>query len=181
MLTIVIPENEYWDEKKNEFIYTKKRTLQLEHSLVSISKWESKYEKEFLSKEPKNQEETLYYIKCMTLTQNIPDEIYNCLTRKNFADIKSYIEKPMTASSVREEKTVCGVNRERVTSELIYYWMIALGIPFECQKWHLNRLLMLIRICNAKNQPHKKTGMKDLYKRHNAINAANRKRFNTRG
>lgn len=181
MLKITIPSNEYWDEVKEEFIKTKEQTLQLEHSLVSISKWEAKYNKEFLSKEAKTKDEVLYYVQCMTLTQNVDPSVYNRLTRQNFTDINNYIDAPMTASSVREEKYFNGVNRERVTSELIYYWMIVLGIPFECQKWHLNRLLMLIRICNAKNKPRKKSGMRDLYKQHNDINAANKKRFNTRG
>ena len=181
MLKITIPASEYWDEKKEEFIQTKETTLQLEHSLVSVAKWESKYEKEFLSKEAKTHEETIYYIKCMTLTQNVDPSVYERLTGQNIIDINNYIEAPMTASSVREEKLPGGTNRERVTSELIYYWMIALNIPFECQKWHLNRLLMLIRICNAKNRPPKKRSARDLYQHHNAVNAANRKRFHSRG
>ena len=181
MLKIEIPADEYWDESKCEFVNSKGQTLQLEHSLVSISKWESKWHKEFLSNKPMTHEETIDYVKCMTLTQNVDPEVYERLSRENIEAIKAYIEDPMTASSVRDEKPQGSANKERVTSELIYYWMIALNIPMECQKWHLNRLLMLIRICNAKNTPPKKHSTRDLYRHHNAVNAANRKRFHSRG
>lgn len=181
MLEIVLPAQECWDERKEEFVTLKAQTLRLEHSLVSISKWESKFKKEFLSKTEKTYEETLYYIQCMTITQNVNPETYLRLSVKDFKAINDYIEDPMTASSVRETPYPGGVNRERITSELIYYWMIALNIPFECQKWHLNRLLMLIRICNVKNTPPKKQKMNDLYRRHNAINNANRQRLRPKG
>lgn len=181
MLKITIPSSELWDEQKCEFVYTKPTTLSLEHSLVSLSKWEAKWHKVYLTKKEKTWEETIDYIRCMTLTQNVNPDVYNNLTNDNIRAINAYIENPMTASSVREDNRYVGQNREQVTSELIYYWMIALGIPFECQKWHLNRLLMLIRICNAKNQPPKKRSKNDMYRRHAAINAANRKRFGTKG
>lgn len=180
MLKITIPSAELWDEAKQEFLYTKEQTLQLEHSLVSLSKWESRWNKIFFSKKEKTLEETIDYIKCMTLTQNVNPEVYDYLTNKNIQEIDDYIEAPMTASSVPDDKTSSKSN-EQITSELIYYWMIALNIPFECQKWHLNRLLMLIRICNFKNQKPKKRSKRDLYRQHAAINAANRKRFNSKG
>ena len=140
MLQITIPAREMWDEQNNEFVYTNEQTLQLEHSLISLSKWESKWNKPFLSKESKTYEEILDYVKCMTLTQKVSPEIYANLTDENMRDIQRYIEAPMTATTFSEEKNTKG-NREIVTSELIYYWMIALGIPLECEKWHLNRLL----------------------------------------
>jgi hypothetical protein len=180
MLRITIPSAELWDEGRQEFVHTKPQTLQLEHSLVSISKWESKWNKIFLSKEEKSIEETIDYIKCMTLTQNVDPEVYNYLTNQNIREVNQYIEAPMTASTVPEDRKL-PVSRERVSSELIYYWMISLNIPFDCQKWHLNRLLMLIRICNFKNQKPKKRSRRDLYSHHAAINAANRKRFNSKG
>ena len=130
MLKIEIPAREYWDEKKNEFVDSKGQILQLEHSLVSVSKWESKWHKEFLSKSPMTYEETIDYVRCMTLTQNVDPSVYDRLTRANIQCIRDYIDDPMTASSVREETTPGSANRERVTSELIYYWMIALNIPF---------------------------------------------------
>ena len=180
MLQITIPARELWDEENNEFIYTKECTLQLEHSLISLSKWESKWCKPFFSKQDKTYEETLDYIKCMTLTPNVKSEVYLGLTRENVQQINKYIEAPMTATYFSKEQG--GKNsREQVTSELIYYWMIALTIPFECQKWHLNRLLTLIKVCNIKNTPPKKMSKNDITRRNAALNAARRKQFNTSG
>jgi hypothetical protein len=180
MLQITIPAVELWDERKQEFVTTKEQTLQLEHSLVSISKWESKWCKPFLSKQEKTFEETLDYIKCMTITQNVDPEVYNYLTNENIEEINMYIEDPMTATYFSDDKTV-KPNREQITAELIYYWMIALNIPFECQKWHLNRLLTLIKVCNIKNQPPKKRSRKEIMSRNAALNAARRKQLNTKG
>ena len=180
MLRITIPAVELWDERKQEFIITKEQTLQLEHSLVSISKWESKWCKPFLSKQEKTFEETLDYIKCMTITQNVDPEVYNYLTNKNIEEINNYINAPMTATYFSDEKT-SKTSREQVTAELIYYWMIALNIPFECQKWHLNRLLTLIKVCSIKNQPPKKRSRKEIMSRNAALNAARRKQLNTKG
>ena len=180
MLQITIPAREMWDERNNEFVYTNEQTLQLEHSLISLSKWESKWNKPFLSKESKTYEETLDYVKCMTLTQKVSPEIYVNLTDENMRDIQRYIEAPMTATTFSEEKNTKG-NRETVTSELIYYWMIALGIPLECEKWHLNRLLTLVRVCNIKNSPPKKMGKNAIMSRNASLNAARRKRLNSKG
>ena len=154
--------------------------MRLEHSLVSLSKWESKWCKVFLSKEQKTYEETIDYIRCMTLTQNVDPLIYQCITNSHIDAVNAYIEAPMTASTVKEEKGG-PINRQQITSELIYYWMTAYHIPFECQKWHLNRLLMLIWICNAENKPPKKRSKRDLYRHHAEVNAANRKKFNSKG
>ena len=181
MLEITIPSAEFWDEQNERFVYTKAQTLRLEHSLVSLSKWESKWHKSFLSKEEKTYEETIDYIRCMTLTQNIEPSVYEHLTNENIREINRYIEDPMTASTVTEESDRSNSKKQRITSELIYYWMVAYNIPFECQKWHLNRLLMLIRICNAENKPPKKRSKRDLYRHQAAINAANKKRFNSKG
>lgn len=179
MLKITIPSREMFDEKTQEFFTTKEYTLQLEHSLVSISKWESKWNIPFLSKEEKSIEQTIDYIKCMNITQNISDEVFNYLTNDNIKAINSYIEAPMTATTFGK-----GDNKrsnEVVTSELIYYWMIALNIPMECQKWHINRLLTLIRICNIKNAPAKKMSPREVMSRNAALNAARRKKFHTSG
>lgn len=180
MITITIPEREYWDELKEEFVYSQKQTLQLEHSLVSLSKWESKYGKPFLSKEDKTYEETVDYIRCMTITQNVGEKVYANLTSENIAEIKAYIESPMTATLINDGNAHGG-SREQPTAELIYYWMIALNIPFECQKWHLNRLLTLIRVCSIKNQTPKKRSQREIMSRNAALNAARRKKYNTRG
>lgn len=180
MLRITIPAVEQWDEIKQEFVFTKEQTLSLEHSLVSLSKWESKWCKAFLTKQDKTFEETLDYIKCMTLSQNVDSDLYNYITIGNVDQINKYIEAPMTATYFLDDKNG-KKNREQVTAELIYYWMISFNIPFECQKWHLNRLLTLIKVCNIKNQPPKKRGKKEIMSRNNALNAARRKQLNTRG
>lgn len=180
MLQITIPGIELWDESREIFTQTKEQTLQLEHSLVSLSKWESKWGKAFLSKQEKTYEETIDYIKCMTITQNVDPNVYNCLSKSIIDKITEYIEAPMTATYFSKEQS-SGNSREQVTSELIYYWMIALNIPFECQKWHLNRLLTLIRVCNIKNQPPKKMSKRAIMSRNAAINAARRKQLNTKG
>lgn len=180
MLRITVPSRELWDERTQEFVKTKEQTLQLEHSLVSLSKWESKWNKAFLAKGDKTYEETIDYIKCMTLTQNVPPEVYNYLTKENIRQINEYIDAPMTATYITEEKSGKGKG-EVVTSELIYYWMIALNIPFECQKWHLNRLITLVRVCNVKNSPPKKRSKRDIASRNAALNAARKKQLNTKG
>lgn len=180
MLRITIPAAELWDEVNQEFVSTKEQTLQLEHSLVSLSKWESKWNKAFLGKQEKTNEETLDYVRCMTITQNVKPDVYRYLTSENINQINDYIDAPMTATHFSNEQQG-GVNRETVTSELIYYWMIALNIPFECQKWHLNRLLTLIKVCNIKNTPPKKMSRQQIMSRNAALNAARRKQMNSRG
>ena len=183
MLQITIPARELFDESKQEFINFKEQTLQLEHSLVSLSKWESKWCKSFLSKQTRTEEEILDYVRCMTLTQNVKPEVYNFLTSENVKQIEEYINAPMTATYFSNDEQQARPNRETVTSELIYYWMIALNIPFECQKWHLNRLLTLIQVCNRKNQaPNKKKGNRaSTLNQYAALNAARRKQHNTKG
>ena len=180
MLVVTIPAMEMFNEETQEFFYLKEQTLQLEHSLVSLSKWESKWCKPFLSKDNKTLEETLDYIKCMTITQNVDSSVYNRLTRNNIDAINNYIEAPMTATTFNNDNQK-GRGKEIVTSELIYYWMIALNIPMECQKWHLNRLLTLIRVCNIKNTPPKKMGKGDIMRRNAALNAKRKQQFNTKG
>ena len=168
MLQITVPISpEIWDEKNEEFIEPKTASLQLEHSLVSISKWESKWHKPFLSKEPKTVAETIDYIKCMTLTQNVKSEVYDHLSKENIEEINAYIDDPKTATTFSKDRKSAR-SREIITSELIYYWMVVLNIPFECQKWHLNRLLTLIRVCNVKNQPPKKMSRKQIMERNRA-------------
>lgn len=181
MLRINVPINpEGWDEEKQEFVPPKEQTLLLEHSLVSISKWESKWCKTFLGKGEKTNEETIDYIKCMTVTQNVNPEVYKHLTAQNVQEINEYIAAPMTATHIPKQKQ-SGGNRDALTSEVIYYQMIALNIPFECQKWHLNRLLMLISVCSIKNAPPKKMSRREIMSRNAALNAQRRAKMNTRG
>lgn len=181
MLTITVPISpEGWDEAKQEFVDPKCQTLQLEHSLVSLSKWESKWKKPFYSKKELSSEETLDYIKCMTLTKNVSSDVYDHLTQENIKDVMDYISDPMTATTFGKDEKASN-NREIITSELIYYWMIASNIPFECQKWHLNRLITLIRVCSVKNTPPKKRSKRDIMSRNAALNASRRKQMNTKG
>lgn len=180
MLHITIPSTEQWDEAKQEFVYTKERHLQLEHSLVSLSKWESKWGKAFLSSEDKTVEEIIDYVRCMTITQNIDPDTYNYLTVENIRDVDEYINAPMTATHFYDGSSAKR-SREVITAELIYYWMIALNVPFECQKWHLNRLLALIRVCNIKNAPPKKRSEMETRNRYAELNEARRKKLNSKG
>lgn len=181
MLTITVKAAEMFDANSNRFLVNAKdQTLTLEHSLVSISKWESKWHKPFLSDKTKTSEESIDYIKCMTITQNVDPIIYKFLSKDNFEKINAYIEDPMTASWVNETSGKKG-RGEVITSELIYYWMIALNIPVEFQKWHLNRLLMLIKVCNAKNQPPKKMSKGEIMRRNRSLNAARRKASGSSG
>ena len=181
MLQIIIPlTKEGWDEVNEEFVEPIYKTLCLEHSLVSLSKWESKWHKPFLSKAKKSYEEIVDYIKCMTVTKNVDPEVYNHITSENMKQIDEYIEDPMTATTFSDD--VSGKrNREIITSEIIYYWMITLGIPFECRKWHLNRLLALIRVCNINNSPKKKMSASSIMARNAELNAARRKALNSKG
>lgn len=180
MLTIKIPKGrELFDEVNNEFITSKAQTLQLEHSLVSLSKWESKWCKPFLTKDIKTHEESIDYIRCMTITQNVDPIVYRFITNEEMDQVNRYIEAPMTATTFSNNKE--SINREIITSEIIYYWMIALNIPFECQKWHLNRLITLINVCNIKNTPPKKMNKRDIMRRNRALNEARRKKLGTRG
>lgn len=182
MLELLIPATEWYDEKKNEFItiLPKDQHLRLEHSLVSLSKWESKWCKPFLSLEPKTLEESVDYIRCMTITQNVDPKAYSCVNNSHIAKVNEYIEAPMTATTFWQKSN--GGPKEVVTSELIYYWMIALNIPFECQKWHLNRLLTLINVCNIKNSPDSnKMSNREIYERNRALNEARKKQYHTKG
>lgn len=182
MLQVVVPSSEYYDEVKNEFIPVKGQVLQLEHSLVSISKWEAKWKKPFLTNDQKSSEEVLDYIKCMTLTQNVNPMIYYSIPSGALKEILDYISDPMSATVIRESNVGPKSRRsETVTSELIYYWMVALQIPFECQKWHFNRLMNLIRICEIKNTPPKKRSQADIMRSNTALNNARRAALHTKG
>ena len=180
MLVITIEAKEFYDEKLEEFFETKKQTLRLEHSLVSLSKWEAKWQKPFLTIDDKTFEETIDYIRCMTITQNVDPIVYRAASREIIKIVNEYIEDPMSATTFSKDRSK-KVNKEIVTSELIYFWMFTYNISWDCQKWHLNRLLTLINVCNIKNQPQKKMSGKEQMAQRRALNAARQKRFNTRG
>lgn len=178
-LRIVIPGCDLWDEHKNEFLTRDEQVLELEHSLFSVAEWESKWNKAFLSKKEKTQEESIDYIRCMT-QNHVNPEIYDSLTKQNIDDISNYINAKMTATVVNDRSAKKGGNNV-VTAEVIYDWMISLNIPFECQFWHLNRLVTLIKVSSIKNAPQKKMSQRELISQYAAINAANRKKFNSKG
>lgn len=182
MLEVVIPAAEYYDETRNLFIDTKEQKLYLEHSLVSLAKWESKYEKPFLSREEKTSEEILDYIKFMTITQNVDPNVYLNIPVNIRNQISEYINAPMTATKFTD--TPGGASKEIVTAELIYYWMTAANIPFECQKWHLNRLLTLIKVCSIKNAPpdkKRRMGRQEILNRNHMINEQRKQMYKSRG
>lgn len=172
MLRIEIPSAEQFDEATNRFIYTKAQSLQLEHSLVSLSKWESKWHKPFLGKEKKTAEETIDYLRCMTITQNVDPQIYYAIPEQTMEEIKKYIDDSMTATWFSDEGKP---SSDIITAEIIYDWMIAFNIPPDYAKWHLNRLLTLIRVRSIKSAPQKKMKQEEQAKNYRALNAARKK------
>ena len=190
MLKIKIPDQpkeQLWDEIKEEFVYkpgVKGCELTLEHSLLSVSKWESIWCKPFLSSKDKTVEETLSYIECMTITPtNVDPEVYKRIPQSEYERVNAYINNPSTATTINGPKGYGSKNGEVTTSELIYYWMTACNIPFECQKWHLNRLLTLIRVCEIKNDPkgQKKLTANQIRQDNDKLNEARRRAMHTKG
>ena len=181
MLQITVPAlvREDYDERTNEFVYTvleKERKLRLEHSLISLSKWESKWHKPFLSKKEKTDEELLDYIRFMTLDSNVNPEVYYRLSPGNYDQIEKYIADPMTATTFSDDQNRKH-SREIITAEIIYHWMISQNVPFDpCERWHLNRLITLIRVCSIKNAPSKKRNKGDTALKHARMNAARKKK-----
>lgn len=187
MLKIDIIGGEVFDESTNRFITIKPTTIVLEHSLIAISKWESKYHVPFLDEKNKTDEQIRYYIQCMTITPNVDPSIYSVMPTWQIEEIMEYVKDPMTATWFSDEgkpgKSGKKYNRQEIiTSELIYYWMIALNIPAEYEKWHINRLLTLIQVCNIKNDSGgKKMSNREILQGNDALNAARRAKFNSKG
>lgn len=179
-LTISVLGKDFFDPKTNRFITVKPQKLVLEHSLLSISKWEMKWHKPYLTKEPKSEEENFDYIRCMCITEPSDPNVFLALTRENIQDIAVYIADPMTATTFhnRDQKP----SREIITNELIYFWMANFSIPFDpCQKWHLNRLMTLIEVASIKNQPPKKMSQRDILNQNASLNAIRRAKYGTKG
>jgi len=180
VLVIEVVLEEGFDEEKQKFVAAKSCVLELEHSLASLSKWESTFEKPFLSDKEKSPEEVFEYIKMMTLTPNIPPEVFHHLSTDNVEDIRRYIDSKMTATTFND-RSAPPRNREVITAEIIYHWMIASGVPFECQYWHLSRLLTLIRVINIKSAPPKKMGKREMLAQRQKLNAQRKQQFGTSG
>ena len=178
-ITITIPERELFDERTGRFIDVKSVKLVLEHSLLSISKWEAKWHKPFFSDKEKTKEEMIDYVRCMTISGNCDSISYYGLTRENFHEITEYIENPMTATTITKQNQK--KNHEIITNELIYYWMTELNIPFSCEKWHINHLMTLIEVASIKKQPSKKMSKGAIMRQNHSLNAARRAQHHTRG
>lgn len=181
MLVIKVPmTDELYDEENNEFVEPELFTLELEHSLASLSKWESREEKPFLGKDEKTTEQTLAYVKDMVLTPDVPDKVFERLNANNLTVINDYINAKMTATWFNEMESR-RASQEVITAELVYYWMVSLQIPFETQHWHLNRLITLVRVINEKNKPGKKMPRQTARERQQQINSQRRAKYGTRG
>ena len=180
MLVLKVPGTELFNEKTNEFITESEFTIELEHSLASLSKWESKFEKPFLGSDEKTDEEVFYYIKCMILTEEYPSDLKRRLTNENLKEINDYISAKMTATWFRDTPGPKGTS-EVITAELIYYWMITFNIPFECQHWHLNKLFTLIKVFSIKNAKPEKMSKRDLLARNRELNAQRKAQLGTKG
>ncbi len=181
MLQLVIKDVDCFDESTEKFVTIKGQTIMLEHSLVSISKWEAKWKKPFASREGHSREETLDYIRFMTITQNVDPNLYNYITPEQIAEVNKYIDDPMTATTFAKTEGKGGGGGKTITSEEIYYYMTAFQIPWNAEKWHFNRLMTLIKICDEKNKPKKKMRKGDIARQRRSINAARRARMNSRG
>lgn len=152
MLEIHIPELEFYDESNNEFFTRKPLDVSLAHSLISISKWEGIWKKAYF---PSSYQEGLQggleelsYVECMIIGKT-PSYVPMYLLQNHKRELHEYINDTQTATTLHQLGPRKGVT-PTITSELIYYWMIKFGIPFECQRWHVSRLLALIEVCNNK-------------------------------
>ena len=179
MLQIIVRGKEVFDEATGTFYYPNETTLNLEHSLVSISKWESKWHKPFFSKIKHTEEETRDYIRCMTINKNVDPMVYNALNGNEINAIIDYIED--SCSAMYHDKKKNGGSREEITSEKIYFWMFSYRIPKECEKWHISRLLNVIELFNDANTPPKKRRPKEIAQSYASLNAQRRKALGTRG
>lgn len=177
-IKITVPGVEAFDDEKEHFVNTEETVLVLEHSLVSLSKWESIFHKPFLGKGEKTAEETIAYIHCMCLDENVPEEVLLRLTQENVIEINAYIEDQMTATTFREMPGA--PSREIITNELIRYWMISFNVPLEYENRHLNQLFTLIKVINLKNQPEKNRPKMSAAQRH-ALNKQRQQQYGTTG
>lgn len=179
MLELKIPRRTFFNETTNEFVELDEITLKLEHSLISLSKWEGKLKKPFLSEKSHSKDDMLFYIECMSLNSNVDSIVYRTIPDEYFKIIVDYIDDPMTATTITDNDT--SSSRDIITAEIIYFWMIEFGIPFECQKWHLTRLITLIRVCSIKKGPQRKMSKREILEQNKRLNEERKKQSNTKG
>lgn len=180
MITVNIPETELYDEKTNTFFTVPKKTIRLEHSLIAVSLWESKWKRCFTQKPPATPDEIVDYIRCMCLDKNVDEIAFRAIQVEDYKRVLDYIADPMTATTITD-RSHGRTNHESMTSEVIYFYMTAFNIPFSCEKWHLNRLLTLIKVCSIKNGGDQKMGRNDIMSQNKALNAARRAKMHSRG
>lgn len=180
-ITITIPAGQLYSESENRFYKVEETTVELEHSLVALSKWESKWHKPFLTKDQKTRAEVIDYFRCMCLTPSIEPLVFNAIKDREFVRIMKYIDDPMTATTITHHSSTKRGNTGTVTSELIYYWMGEYNISKECEWWHINRLFKLIEITSVKRQPEKKMSKRDIAAQNKSLNAMRRARHGSRG
>lgn len=182
MITVTVPKGEVFDNTHQVFWRVHKDTvIQLEHSLISLQKWEARWHVPFLANKEKTIEQTIDYVRCMCLSTNVKEDVFYCIPKKEMDRIVEYIYDPMTATTITNKSGKKGGKKKIVTAEVIYYWMIALNIPYEYRKWHLNQLLTLIQVINAESASPKKRSKQEIMQEYRAINEANKKKFNTKG
>jgi len=183
MLTITIPDKKYFNENTNEFFVLKGRTITMQHSLYSIRKWESKWHTYYLDNKNLTTEQIIDYFRMMTITRDVDPRIYMNLSAENIQEISKYIHDPMTATTFKDLKSRqrSRGRREITTSEIVYYWMIINDIPFECEKWHLNQLMTLIRVCSDAKVPEQKMTEKEIFEYNKSLNERNRAKFHSKG
>ena len=181
MLKLHIEKSEFFDQRTRKFIDVPEMDIELEHSLVSLSKWEEIWEIPFLNSDNKTNEQVSSYVECMLLTENVPPVFLQTLTSEQYAAINDYISAKRTATTFSNHAPQKN-SGEFVTGELIYYWLVALQIPFQpTETWHLNKLLTLVKVVNAKNTPPKKMSRSEIASRQRQLNAARRAKYGTNG
>lgn len=184
-LDIIVPRNDnLWDPVNERFLKVKETKLTLEHSLVSLQKWEAKWKIPFLTDKQKTEDQLRDYVRCMTITQNVDPLVYYALTEEDYRKIIAYMEDPMTATTINEKnlpRGKGGTGQRIATAEMIYYWMTALNIPSEYRKWHLNQLMTLIKVASIEQQPPKQMSKKDIMAQNRSLNAARRARMHSKG
>lgn len=184
MFVLNIKEKVLWNEKDQEFVTISPYTIKIEHSLLSIRKWESKWHKPFMTQTQKTQAEQKDYVRCMTIGYELPEEVYATLDAQEMNEVFTYMNEPMTATWFSEndqKQAKSKMGSETVTYEIVYYWMSKLNIPYDCEKWHINSLMTLIKVSMLKEQPSKKMSKRDVMSQNRALNEQRKAKMKSKG